>query len=105
MRAGAMDRYITIQTNTPSKDGGGTNISSWGTHATVWAQKIDMGSRETLQAGGLLMEIDTVWKIRYLSTVTTAMRVSFDSATWDIKGIKELGRNEGLELICKRVRT
>ena len=44
-----------------------------------------------------------MFQIRYLAGITTADRVTFDGATYDIDEIAELGRKRGLELRCARV--
>ncbi|EEE35560.1 phage head-tail adaptor, putative [Rhodobacteraceae bacterium KLH11] len=39
-----------------------------------------------------------VFRIRYMSGITTADRVTFDGTTYDIDEIAELGRRRSLEL-------
>jgi len=99
--AGKLDRRVVIQTNAPTKDAGGANVDSLSTHATVWAERTDVGGSQGEDAGGLVSQLNTNWRIRYLSTVTTKMLITFESQTWEIISIQELGRREAMLLTCK----
>ena len=98
MRIGQLDRRIIIQTNTPAASASGAMASSWATHATVWARVTEQGGREFLDAEQTVAEQKAVFRIRYLSTVTEEMRISYNGRFYDIQSIAELGRRVGLDI-------
>lgn len=105
MRAGLLDRLITIQQNSPSKNSHGENIAGWSAlYTNIRAQVIQKSAREYFSSADHdVTEAVTVFKIRYRSDVTTGMRVVYDSENYEIHAITEIGRNEGLELIARAI--
>lgn len=103
MQAGKLDRVVTIQQYTPSRDAAGGEIKSWADVATVRAEKRDLSGRELVQANREdLSETFTTWIIRYRSDVTPKMRLVDGTTNYDILNLSEIGRKWGLELQCKR---
>ena len=101
MRAGELDRKITIQQNAPTADDYGQEIAAWSTLATVWAKKTDVRGREYFAQSGERAEIAAVFKIRYRADIKAEMRISYAGKFYDIREIREVGgRNEGLELMA-----
>ena len=103
IKAGNLDRQITIERQTETVAASGSVSKSWTALATVRAELVQLAAEEYLAGFG---EADTggaVFRIRYLAGITTADRVTFDGATYDIDEIAELGRKRGLELRCARV--
>lgn len=101
MRAGELDRYITLQTNTPSQSATGEVSESWGTLAQVWARKVEKGGREFAAAQQINAETQVMFRIRYRSDVTPSNQLTYDSVTYDILHVAEVGRGVGLDLLCK----
>lgn len=104
MRAGGLDRQVVIQTATETQGATGEPAVTWGTFATIWASRRDTLGRERVMAGAETAMADAVFRIRYLSGVTAKMRLVEGSDVWDIVALAELGRREGLDLTCTRVR-
>ncbi len=104
IRAGTLDRRITIQTVTEGRDAMGGVTETWGVFTQCWASRRDTSGRERVQAGAETAMADAVFRLRYISGVTAKMRVLEGDDAWDIVGIGEMGRREGLELTCTRVR-
>lgn len=98
MRAGALDRKITIQSATESQDDYGQSVETWVTFAAVWAEIREPRGNETIDANKPEARAERVFRIRWLSGVTTKMRISVDGAVYDITHIAEIGRREGLNL-------
>ena len=98
MRAGRLDRLITIGEFTSVQDSYGQEIETWPEFATVWAEKIDIKARERFAAQQDIAEETTRFRIRWLAGVTPKMRIQHDGKTYDIEGIAELGRRAGLEI-------
>lgn len=101
---GAMDREIVIQTATRSQDATtGQDVLDWDAVADqpVWAQWLPGGTREQWQAQQRLGSyIEGVFRIYDIEDRPTPdlSRILFESRYYDVKGVVEIGRGEGLEL-------
>ena len=102
MRTGPMNKRIVIQTPTESQNTYGEPISSWGTFATVWAEKKDKPGRadagEKFAEGTEYAFRYVAFYIHYRTGVKNKMRISYDSEYYDIVYIREIGNKEGLEI-------
>lgn len=101
MRAGRMDRRITIERMTTSADSMGFPSPTWSTHKTIWAEVVWMGGKEMLQTSREVTKETALFRVWYVD-VTTHDRINYDSKTWDILTIKEIGRKEGLEITAEQ---
>jgi len=101
MKSGLLDKRIVIQSATLAQDTMGQMVPTWSTHATVWADLIPIKGDEVTEANRLTQKVDFRVRIRYLSTLTIDMRVSYNSAYYDIVSINELGRKDGYELFIQ----
>jgi SPP1 family predicted phage head-tail adaptor len=102
-KPGRMDKRIIIQqwtADSPAQDSYGAPSGSWATYVTRWAQKIDKSGREFFQ-GGTVGETLCIFKCRYVSGLTTKMRISYNSEYYDIVGIVELGRQDTHEITAQ----
>jgi len=102
MRAGRLDKVLTLQKRTLTANDYGEEVPSYSTLATVWGRKIEVGGNEKYASLQVVGEIDCKFRIRYRSDLTTVNRVVCNSETYDIKSIIEIGRREGLELLATR---
>lgn len=102
MRAGNLDREITIEAVTETRTATGAISQSWATFATVWAERKDVRASEQFKANREMAERATVWRIRYLPGLTEKHRINDGTQTWDIDAIAELGRRDGLEVLAMR---
>ncbi|WP_353641964.1 phage head closure protein [Mesorhizobium sp. WSM2239] len=100
MRAGKLDRIITIERATTTVDDYGTPAEGWAILATIRAQLIQGTAEEFIRSFGTATESAVIFRIRYLDGITLADRVTHAGRTFDLKEVKELGRREGLELRC-----
>ena len=105
MRAGRLDREITIQAFSSTVDEYGTPVEAWNDFATVRAQIIQTSTEEALRAYGETDALAVVFRIRWLAGVTTDHRVVYEGKNLNIRETKEIGRRKGLELRCDEVRT
>lgn len=98
MISARMDRQITIQeyTVTGTNDYG-EEIKDWVDFATVWAEVKQQSAREVWQAGKV-SETEMMFRIRYRSGINTKMRIVYDGDNFDIGGVREIGRRDGLEI-------
>lgn len=100
MRAGKLDKSLTIERVTTTVDEFGTPTEGWATVAAVRAQRVKLSTEEFLRAFGSNAEAVAVFRIRHLDGLTLADRITCDGQSYDLKGIEPLGRREGLELRC-----
>ena len=99
--AGKMDRRITLQRATVTYDALNNPVQTWATLATVWASKEDISDSERVAAKEVGAEITTRFQIRYstdVSDLNPKDRLTYNSDTYQIVGVKEIGRREGLEI-------
>lgn len=100
MRAGKLDRTITIERSTYEVDDYGNPVYTWTVLATMRAQVVEASTTEFIRNYGASSENVTVFRTRWLDGVTLADRVVSDGVIFDIKDLKEIGRRRGLELRC-----
>lgn len=104
MKFGQMDRRITLQRATLATNAYGERVETWGTLATVWAQiQYKEGSgKEAVQSDQLFSSQPVHFIIRYstdVSSIRPSDRVSYNGDTYQIEGIQEIGRSEGLRIV------
>lgn len=105
--AGKLDRRITIERFTSTRNDFNELIETWATLATVWAQRKDVSDGEKFAAGQVGSSLRSRFVIRSSSvtkTVTPVDRISYDGALWNIHGLKESaeGRNRFIEITAVR---
>lgn len=100
MRAGKLDKSITIERFATTVDDFGTETEAWTPVATVRAQLIQASTEEAIRAFGTNSESVSVFRIRHHDGIVLADRVVYAGQAYDLKEVKELGRREGLELRC-----
>lgn len=100
LEPGLMDREITIQTATVAEDPDtGQDVSDWDDSGTVWAQWLPESARETWQARQIDATVEGIYKVYDISprpTPDTSQIIGHDGRTYDVKGVTEIGRGEGL---------
>lgn len=104
MRAGKLDRQITIQFPAVSRDTLGGQVLSWADYATVWA-RVDLQPNkrtEAFTAAQVVANAEVLFSTRYLAGVLETFRVLYDNHVYDIKGVTETGRKQGLEIRGKQ---
>jgi len=103
LSAGRLDRTIVILTLTESVTANREVVKSWSTLSTVPAMYKPLNSMERFGANAVRSERACKFHIRYRDDVTGKMRVQYGAEIYRIIAINELGRREGLELICEAV--
>ena len=103
MKAGKLDRQITITRESETVAASGSVMSEWLQIATIRAELVQRSADEYLAGFGEANAGGAVFRIRYLAGITTADRVTFDGVAYDIDEIAELGRKRALDLRCSMV--
>ncbi len=100
LRAGQLDRRITLQRPVPTRDSYGAELVAWQDLATVWAKVEPMGGDEGFRADQPTARQVTRFTIRYRAGVAPAMRVLYGGETYDIDDVSEPERRVSLVLLA-----
>ena len=98
MEPGRLDRRILILQRSTSTDAWNQNLGSYVQVLEVWAEVKDLGAKEREEADQRVTVNPKIFTIRYRSEVTTKHRISFDGDIYQITGMTEIGRKEGLRI-------
>lgn len=98
LAAGKLDRRIIIEAPTAGRGQQGGTARTWSRFAEVSAELVQTTGREFLAAQRDVSERRAVFRIRWRSDITAAMRVVYQGVTREIHDVRELGRKEGIEL-------
>lgn len=102
MRAGRLDRRITLQRKTQAENSFGEPVDTWVDMATVWAEKLPLRGSTTFAAQQRIAEADVKWRIRFRQNLTPLDRIIDDEGRpCDVLGVLEIGRRVGLEIYTK----
>lgn len=95
---------IEIQKCVEGKDAFGTPTKTWVPLAKAWAAKLSHSGRKFFQAQQMRNEVTEVFNIRYLTGITTEMRVITEGRTYEILDADDReGRHREVDLHCKAV--
>jgi len=102
MRAGKLDRLITIESRTDSTDSVGQEIPTWGTfQADVPAGFDQQRGREFYTAQALTVVEAAMFTIRYLPGLVAGHRILFDDKVWDISAVEQVyGRQREMHVFA-----
>ncbi len=98
MRAGQLNRVISIDRLTTTLNGNRSSVSAWTNIDTVRAEIVQQSATEFLSGFGEAESGTIIFRIRYLPGITTADRVTYAGKPYDLKEVSEIGRRRGLEL-------
>lgn len=98
MRAGDMDRRVTIRRYTSTVDEYGDPVQAWTDLATVSANVRQESGREFMAAATEMGSRKVIFRLRWLAGLTVTDQVRFEGHDHDIHEVRELGRRAGLEL-------
>ncbi len=90
MRAGRMREQIVIQSVSEARTSTGAIDPTWSTFATVRCAVKPLVGREYFAAQAVNTANQVEFRIRYLSGVTTKMRISHDSKIYDIQSVIDI---------------
>lgn len=107
MKAGDLNRLITIQAKQSGADAAGQPVDTWTDVAQVWANikgETGMASiRKTLPRDGVAMSLDAYsFRIRFLTGIVAGMRVLYEGATFDILQVRmDYAGRVWTDLVCE----
>lgn len=98
-----MDRRLELQRAVEERDPQtGEVVRTWLTQGRVWGGYEPLAVRESFQSSNQdAAFIDVKFRIRWREGVLPGAdhRVLFDGRAYDIVGVREIGRREGLEIL------
>jgi len=101
MRAGSLDRKITVlRQSSPGRDPlYNTPIpGAWEPIMSLWARKTHKSEDEEVAAGHRYAERVITLRTRWAGGIEETDRIEVDGETFEIAGIREIGRRVGLEI-------
>jgi SPP1 family predicted phage head-tail adaptor len=103
MRAGKLDRLVSLQHRVLTRNTVGEQVVSYTAYASVWAGKKDLRGREYFAAKQVNPELQATWTIRWRGDVLATDQLVDDSGSVFalVSPPAEIGRREGLDLLCK----
>ena len=101
MRAGELNKRVTLQIKTVTRSSSGQENVTWTNVATVWAGFMPtVTGGEFYEADKVNSEITQKIKIRYRRNVKPTMRIKYGNRYFDILLVENV-REENRELILK----
>lgn len=97
-----LNSKIEIQRPVKLRNAYGEANAGWETFALLWADVNYKGGREGYYARQVVATGEVVFKIRYTSGISPAMRILYDGKVYDITAVAEVGRRYMLELVTKQ---
>lgn len=117
MRAGRLDRLVTIQRRAGTQDETGAIVGSWGTLATVPASYTPKSGAEAFKGEGFVARQMVEFRVRWdasFADLRPRDRLVYpglegspepeptEGTIFDIQDVTELGRNEGFVILASR---
>lgn len=96
-----LNRQITIQVRTATKDSFGQQSTSWTTLCATFASIRPLSGNELVSAQAMNAEVQTEFKIRYRPAVMAAHRIVYGGKYYDIKSVIDEGMGHlWMRILC-----
>ena len=104
MRAGQLNRRVTIQQLSSGQDALGQPVQTWTTVTTLWAHILHSSGLETIKANAEMSVVRASVRVRYTRQITTGMRVVADGFTYNIVAVlPDMETRQYTDLTCEVV--
>lgn len=97
---GRLDRRIVLERRDGQLDAAGEDLPQWVAIATLPAQVEPVSGREGFSSQQRFAEATHTFTIRYRGGVDPTHRIRYEGRTYDILGVSEIGRREGLAIVA-----
>ena len=87
MQLGRLNRRVTIQSKSVTRDAYGAEVITWAHVVEVWAAVLPVRGREYVALREAQADLTTRFVIRYRAGITPAMRVVYGDANYDIEEV------------------
>ncbi len=99
---GRLDERLTVLRSTQTTNAYNEPVDVFAVYATVWAHRIDASAGESYRAQEVGAQVSAHFQVRYspeTATITPRDHLRLENGlTYDITGVRELARNQWLEL-------
>lgn len=102
--AGQMDRRVILRRPAEQQDAIGEPSGPATVVATCWAQLIPRRGREVQSSARDVAEAFDLFRIRWRPGVDEGLELVLGVSVYQVHMVTEIGRREGLELLCRKVR-
>ena len=105
MVIGRLDRKISLQSATMTKNAIGESVKTWTEVASIWGTMTypkGLTSDEKLEQGRETAVVPVEWWIRYRTGVNEAMRILYKGDYYYITRVNYPDRNRSLKLVCEK---
>lgn len=104
MNPGKMDRRITVQTRTLTKDAAGGKVETWADSFDGWAEAVKSKQSEGIVADADRNTEERQFRMRYRTGIASGThRIFYQLRFYDITGIEEEGRQDSILITCRAV--
>jgi SPP1 family predicted phage head-tail adaptor len=97
---GKLTRQISLERKVETVAASGAVSETWTEYATARAELVQFRGEDYLTGASEGVANRASFRIWYLSDVTTADRVVYNEATYQITGLIEIGTRRGLEILA-----
>lgn len=101
MRAGTLDRVVTIARATVTLDDFRAPVTAWSTIATLRARLVDQSTAETTGEAGAITKRAITVETRFIAGIVPGDRLNLDGADCLVKDVREIGRRRGLTIVAE----
>lgn len=102
MKPERLTHLIVLERATVTVGSAGATSSAWAEIARAWAELVERGTTEEQKDRGAVTVTALTFRARYVPGITLADRVIYGGLAFDITGLAEIGRREGLEIRLRR---
>ncbi len=105
MNAGKFRKIITIQQQSATQDEYGAQVITWSSVGVDRCANVQpLQGREYFAGQQFQSKIDTRFILRYVAGITPKMRILYNSLSYNIESIINVGeRNRELHIMCSRI--
>lgn len=97
---GRLRERVTIQQATERRNAMGETVQTWETFAERWASVDGLSSREVLLQGQQQTEVSHRVRMRYVTDMTSTMRILWRGRVLEIASLLEHGNRSEHEALC-----
>ncbi|KPA99972.1 phage head closure protein [Ahrensia marina] len=98
MRAGKLDKEITLQRSSNTVDDAGSPTITWTPYDEVRAEIVQQSTQEFIENQGATEETIVIFRIRFVEGVLNRDSVLYNGKIHNIREVTEIGRKRGLEI-------
>lgn len=103
LRAGQLNRRVTLQRRATGQDAAGQPVSTWQDVATVWASVLTQNGLESIKADRPVSQVKASIRIRWRTDIDAGMRAVLGATVYDIKAVlPDETKRQHVDLVCEQ---